>query len=427
MGLQRTPMTWTLYAATGAWASFVYLTGPISPVLAADLGIPEASAGLVGTALAAGGATAAVSAKIARRIGRAAAIRLGLGIVALATACLGLTHFLSPGWPTFIAVLLLVYVAAIGGGTTLNVSTAELSDLHPKHSAAAITEANAAAAWTGLLSPLLLGAVLAAGLGWWVGFYLCLIVVLSALTGFILAHRSQGGGEPEQHPHHTMPAVDELYEQPPSAVTQALIQDTTPDPSGTLPAPRGLPRRYWVAMAALFAAAGAEFAINFWGSPLIQSTTGASASSATAVMSASVAGLAVGRTVGTRVTNALGSHRTLIGGFLLALVGFVILWTAGVLPIAVVGLFVVGLGLATLFPLVIDRGIALSEGQPDLAMARASLVLGSAIGGAPFLLGFLGAIVSVQTAMLLVPVLLGIGIVGVLGSQPGARTAVASG
>lgn len=69
------------------------------------------------------------------------------------------------------------------------------------------------------------------------------------------------------------------------------------------------------------------------------------------------------------------------------------LWTATSLATAVAGLFVAGLGLATLFRLILDRGISLSRGQPDLAMSRASLFLGVAIGAAPFLLGALDSVV----------------------------------
>lgn len=135
-------------------------------------------------------------------------------------------------------------------------------------------------------------------------------------------------------------------------------------------------------------------------------------------MAAIVAGIAVGRTAGSWATARVGAHRMLLGGFTLDLVGFFIVWTATVLPISVLGLFVAGLGLATLFPLVLDRGISLSAGNPDRAMARSSLVLGLSIGGAPFLLGALGSVVSVGTAMLLVPALVAAGLAGVALSKP---------
>ena len=404
--MRRTPLTWALYGSAGAWASFVYLTGPVAPVLAADLGVGEASAGLVGTALAAGIATAAATGPpLAARLGRDGTVKLGLAVLAAAAAVLATIPRLMDGWPAFALVLVVAWIAAIGGATGLNVATARLSQLHPEDSGAAITEANAVAAWTGLFSPLLLGAALSAGLGWWAGFAICLAFTVIAFVALVMVgRRAPEPSVPDSHAHHTMAAADELYERDEDVPAAAQTGK--------------LPRAFWVVMVALFAAAASEFAINFWGSTLIVESTGATTSAATASMSAIVAGLAVGRTVGPRVTAMLGAHRMLVVGFPLALVGFMLLWTASSLPLAVVGLFVSGLGLATLFPLIIDRGIAFSDGQPDLALARASLILGIAIGGAPFLLGALGSVMSVATAMLLVPVLVILGLFGVLGSRP---------
>lgn len=416
VGLRRVPITWAIYAASGAWASFVYLTGPASPVMANDVGVPAASAGLVGTALAAGIASASLTGPVAvRRVGRDGAMRLGLAVLAAGAAGIATLPRLLDGWPAYAVILALVWFGSTGGATVLNVSTARLAEIHPQHSAYAITEANAAAAWVGLFSPLLLGLALGAGLGWWVAFAICLVGVLAALAGLVVADRIQRAGRrtPEDWPSGTLAAADELYERPADAApSPTTTTPPTPTPDG------GLPRRFWVAMIALFAAAGSEFAINFWGSTLIQAQTGAATAAATAAMSASVAGIAVGRTAGSRITHRFGAHRTLLGGFALTILGFAVLWLAGSLPLAVVGLFVAGLGLATLFPLVLDRGLVLSEGRPDQAMARASLVLGLAIGGAPFLLGALGSVVPVSTAMLLVPLIAALGVVGVLGSRP---------
>jgi len=108
----------------------------------------------------------------------------------------------------------------------------------------------------------------------------------------------------------------------------------------------------------------------------------------------------------------------LLGGFGLALVGFGVLWMAGTILLSVVGLLVAGLGIATLFPLMLDRGMVLSAGRPDLAMARSSLVLGLAVGSAPFALGALGSVMPVRTALLLVPVVVVVGLLAVVASRP---------
>ena len=414
MRLQRTPITWAIYGVNGAWAAFIYLTGPVSPILAEDLGMSLAAAGLVGTALALGMVTASLTAPwVVRQLGRSRSMKVGLLVVSAALISMVLVPVVASGPVAFGIILGLVWIGATGGGILLNASTARLSDAHPAHSARVITEANAAAAWVGLFSPLILGAALGAGLGWQVGILACLIAAVAALGGLFVADRMTARSLP-----------DGVEDQDPSGeraldVEPALEPVPVPPPP-TATAREPLPRVFWLAMVGLFAAVATEFAINYWGSTLIQEQTGSSASSATAAMAAVVTGVAIGRTVGSALTHRLGPHRMLLGGFGLALVGFAVLWTATTVPLSVVGLFVAGLGIATLFPLLLDRGIVLSAGRPDLAMARSSLVLGLAAGTAPFALGALGSVMSVRMALLLVPAVAVVGMVGVVASRPAA-------
>ena len=421
MRLHRTPVTWAIYGVNGAWASFIYLTGPVSPILSEDLGMSLAAAGLVGTALALGMITASVTApRAVRRLGRDRVTKAGLVVVAAALLGMILVPVVASGSVAFGLILGLVWVGATGGGTVLNASTARLSDAHPEHSARVITEANAAAAWVGLFSPLVLGAALGAGLGWQVGILACLVAALAALVGLVVADRHDRpvggpgtGPDGVRWPHRRLGEARAAWRW-----SRRWSPCSSPSPDRCRRAPRRgspLPRVFWLAMVALFAAVATEFAINYWGSTLIQEQTGASASSATAAMAAVVAGVAIGRTVGSGLTLRLGPHRMLLGGFGLALVGFGVLWMAGTLPLSVMGLFVAGLGIATLFPLILDRGIVLSAGHPDLAMARSSLVLGLAAGSAPFALGALGSVMPVRTALLLVPVVVVVGLVACRG------------
>jgi hypothetical protein len=338
---------------------------------------------------------------------------MGLIVVAAGLVGMVLVPLVASGSVAFALILGLVWVCASGGGTTLNASMARLSDAHPRHSARVITEANAAAAWVGLFSPLILGAALGAGLGWQVGILACLVLAVAALVGLVVADRvtARSGPDTGALPRDGGRDSHELTVEP------AL--EAVPVPRGSndrIPAP--LPGVFWLAMVALFAAVATEFAINYWGSTLIQEQTGAPAASATAAMASVVAGVAIGRTIGSALTARVGPHRMLLGGFGLALVGFGVLWTAGTLPLSVVGLFVAGLGIATLFPLLLDRGIVLSAGHPDIAMARSSLVLGLAVGSAPFALGALGSVMPVRTALLLVPAVGVLGLLGVAASRP---------
>lgn len=422
MALRRTPVTLAVYGVNGAWASFIYLSGPLARVMTEDLGVSVAAAGLVGTALAAGMVTAgATGPATVRRMGRDGATRMALGGLLLTLTALTVLPALISGTVAFGLVLVLVWITASLGATALNASTARLADAHPDHSATVITEANATAAWVGLFSPLLLGAALGAGLGWWVGIVFCLVAVAVALGGVLLADRMEPASV--HTPADSRPElVDEVATASASGLPEAPVEHPPLLAQGEH---RPLPPIFWIAMVALFAAVASEFSINYWGSTLIQDQSGASTSAATSAMTASVAGVAVGRTFGPWVTARLGSHRMLLAGFAVALLGFALLWSAEALPLSVVGLFVCGLGLSSLFPLLLDRGIVLSAGQPDLSMSRVSLVLGVAVGAAPFALGALGAVVAVQTAMLLVPAVVVAGLVGVVRSRPPTSAGIA--
>ncbi len=375
-----------MYAATGAWASFVYLLGPSTPQLAEDFELDPRQAGLYGTALALGiVAGGSVSGPATARLGRLLSFRLGLLLLLCGVGTLVVSA-------TYLVSLVAVWVGGVGGALVLNTSTATLSQIHPDDSAAAIAEANALAAWVGAASPLVLGAVLAAGIGWRGGVALCLALVGGALLASTLARGSTAAASPEP---------------------QRSVES----------APGLLNSRFVATCVALFAATGAEFAVTFWGASLLRELT--SPAGAAASMSAVVIGLAVGRTVGARLSMRLDTHWLLVGGFAAAALGFGTFWTGPVLTIAVLGLFLTGLGLSILFPFILDRVIDNSAGEPDRGLGVASLVLGSAIAIAPFLLGALASLIPVRTAFLLVPVLLGVGALAVLRSRPSSSTLTA--
>jgi fucose permease len=100
-----------------------------------------------------------------------------------------------------------------------------------------------------------------------------------------------------------------------------------------------------------------------------------------------------------------------------------VFWTAPTAALALAGLGLTGLGLALQFPLAITRAIALSGGLPDLANARSSLGVGSAVGVGPFVLGALADRVGPHPASLVVPVLLALAAIGV---RAGARDRLAA-
>jgi fucose permease len=102
----------------------------------------------------------------------------------------------------------------------------------------------------------------------------------------------------------------------------------------------------------------------------------------------------------------LGHDRVLIGATVLGLAGFALFWTVGTAAVAVGGLFVTGLGVALLYPLILAEALAASPGDPVRASARSALGSGVAIATGPPLLGALADLTSLRIAALLAPVFL---------------------
>jgi MFS family permease len=85
--------------------------------------------------------------------------------------------------------------------------------------------------------------------------------------------------------------------------------------------------------------------------------------------------------------------------------GWLLVWLTVSPVLAVIGLLVIGLGVAGQFPLGAAIVMALSAGQPDRAIAVMSVGVGVASGLGPFVLGALADNLGVQVTFLVVPVL----------------------
>jgi MFS family permease len=145
----------------------------------------------------------------------------------------------------------------------------------------------------------------------------------------------------------------------------------------------------------------------FWAASAVTEWHHASEGLAPAVASLFLVGMATGRSLAVPVTRRVPHARVLmLVCTAVAGAGFVVFWSAPVLPLAAVGLAVTGLGVALLYPATVSRTVAAWPHAPDRAAARAALASGVAIGGAPFVLARLADLTGLRLAYLIVPVLL---------------------
>ena len=372
--LARDRVTWLIYSQLAVYGYFVYGFGPSVLLLRDDQQASRTVSGLHGTALAAGAILAGlVGAHLVRRFGRSAVLRVGLAGLAGGVLVFSVARELP--W-----TLLGALIAGTFGALMLNTDSAVLSDHHGLAGPAAISEANALAAGTGLIAPLVIGAAAASTLGWRPGFG------LAALLAVVLLLASSRVSVPQ-------PAV---HRDPGGSAGDSAASRS----SGRLP------RRYWLAWAVLVLCIATEFSMTIWAADLLRQQAGLSAGAAAGSVSALIAGIAIGRVAGGRLALHQSPERLLAGSLALTAAGFVLFWSTTSAPLALLGMFVMGLGISVQFPLSVARAIAASEGRTDQATARLSIGAGLAIGLAPFLLGFLADQMGTRRAFLIVPVLL---------------------
>lgn len=457
--------SWTrlLYLQLGAFAFFLYAFSPSIALLKDDLHLSAGVAGLHSTCYAVGVTVGSLSTPwyIRRLGGSRPALWWGLVGLSLSVALFCAAPALSVTLPA-------AAICGIFGSLVCIAVPAALSRAHgPETGPAAITEANAVAAFVGIAAPLAVGGAAAAGLGWRTA--LLSVAPLSALLYVVLGRvrepewradepRSVDVGEaveaygfgmvdtigaadtsadqglaealaeaPAEYP--AAPYVGAVAET--GLRTKALLPSprtatgaAPATPAGGTPRPpvtfRDLSRRFWLNQLAGVCAGAVEFCLTLWCATLLRDRAHLSAGVAATGVTAVVAGMAVGRAAGGRLALRIPIDRLIFAAFGTNLVGFALFWSTSNAVLMFGGLAVAGLGVSLQFPLLSARGIEMSGGEAELAGALNMFGSGLAAGTAPFALGFLSDRVGIHTAYLLLPAFIVAAVLAVAASGPRA-------
>jgi predicted MFS family arabinose efflux permease len=341
--------------------------GPAQSLLRADQGTSLTIAGLHGTAMGVASILAGwANPRIAHKYGRSKASWIGLSIFIV-----GLTMFVvSP--PVYIT-LPATLITGFGVSVVINTMLTKMSAHYGKAAEVAIPQANGIASAGFVTGTALIGTIAIAFPNLWrLGLLLALPV---ALILFLV------GREKEEEEH-------------------------VPDEEG----PQGgkLSRKFWISWVGFVACISSEFATSFWAAALLKDRVGSTAAISTVAIVALGTGMGIGRWYGGLVLKNLKLDTQLLSIIALQFVGFVGFWLSHNMIISLVCLLAVGMGISMQFALSAIRLISLSDGRPDLAIGRASLAAGTAIAGAPFLLGILGDSFGISRAYIMVFVLIAI-------------------
>ncbi|UCN16188.1 MFS transporter [Cellulomonas iranensis] len=423
--LVRDRLTVGLYAPFTVWGWMLYSFNPSVPLLADELDITAAQAGLHGTAMAVGGLLAApLTPRAVRGLGRRGAIVSATLLLTVGVAGLLLG-------PTLAWTLPAMVVAAVGGNVMIAATQVGLAEHTGPAASAAITEANGVGSSVGLVGPLAVGAAVTAGWGWRPGVAVTILLAVVAAT--LVARLPVSDSLPglRRRGRAADAATGSPAGSPTPAVVDVVPEGTAPGDGATLPAVVPPARRRPVGAAALFlvavvAAIALENATTYWATDLVLTQTGAGAGIATATTAGLVAGMSAMRFVVGPLSLRIHSAHLLAASFGIAIVGWAVLWTATVPAVALAGLVVAGFGYGAHYPLSISLLLAASPGRGDRAQSHATLAGAVAIGIAPFLLGALADAFGTHTAFLLVPVVaVGGAVVAVLGGRAVRRQVAA--
>jgi fucose permease len=362
----RDRFTWLAYLSLAFYAYFLNVLGPITPFLKDELRLSYTVSSFHFTAFAVGILFVGIGGHlIVQRIGRLPSLWLALFGISLSAVLLlvGKSPVITIG-ASFLMGLI--------GSLILIIVPAALSDQHEELRAVALSEANVIASLFSTAAPLLVG-----WFAQWTGQW-----------------RSALG---------TMALI-------PILLFVVLRKDSAPRISAehgvSTPSNKSLPKLFWVYWVAIFLSVAAEFCMVFWSADYLEQVLGIGKASAAQAVSLFLAAMILGRVAGSRLVQRFSTRAVVTVSIVIAALGFLLFWRAESNLVGLTGLFLTGLGVANLYPLILSLAISAAEGNTVQAGARATLASGTAILALPLALGRFADVLGIRSAYSIVLILL---------------------
>ena len=363
----RDRFTWLSYFLFGIYVYFLNILGPITPFIKDELHLSYTVSSFHFSAFAVGMLVVGVAGNlVVERLGRFRALWLGLFGASLSALILLVGK--DP-----IVTIAASFVMGTIGSLVLAIIPAALADYHGEKKTVALTEANVGASLFATAAGLFVGwsARFLGDWRWALG--------LMALTPvfFYLFYRR------------------ELNPIAASAPTEELVQNKKP-----------LPALFWFLWLALVMSVSVEFCMIFWGANYFEQTLGMLKANAAQAISLFTAAMIVSRVLGSRVVQRFPPRTIISASAILAGMGFLLFWLTNSILLALIGFFLVGFGIANLYPIIISLAINAADGDSVQAGARTTLASGTAILALPLALGRLADAIGIHSAYAIVLLLL---------------------
>jgi fucose permease len=365
----RDRFTWLAYLLLAFYSYFLNVLGPITPFLKDELKLSYTVSSLHFTAFAIGILLIGFFGhNVIQRIGRRRALWLGafgmsisaLILISGQTAVLTIGASFCMGW---VGSLILVIIPSA------------LSDQHQHSRAVSISEANVISSLVSTAAPLMVGWTAALPGGWRLALGIMALAPLLMRFGF-------GDAAPPQ-------------------------PVSTQEDSASADSARGsLPVLFWVYWVAIVLAVSVEFCMISWSADYLENSLNMPRVNAAQSVSLFLAAMIIGRMSVSRLVQRFPVLNVVIASIVLAGIGFTLFWTTSISILGLTGLFVIGLGVAGMYPLLLSLAIGVARNNTTQASARATLASGTAILALPLVLGRLADMIGIRQAYGVVGVLL---------------------
>ncbi len=363
----RDRFTWLAYLSLAVYGYFLNVLGPITPFLKEELQLNYTVSSFHFTAFAIGILLIGVGGHVViQRIGKG--LSLWLGLFGMSLSALLLLVGRSP-----IITIGASFLMGLVGSLILAIVPAALSDQHGEMKAVALSEANVIASLLSTAAPLLVG-WFAHSIGDW-RWALGLMAITPVLMFLLLRKDST-------------PAAA-------SSPTGARNQTNKP-----------LPPLFWLYWLGIVLGVSVEFCMVFWSADYIEQVLKLVKADAAQAVSLFLGAMIVGRLLGSRLVQRFSMRAVVTVSIMVAGIGFLLFWRTENTILSLSGLFITGLGVASLYPLILSLAINASEGNTVQAGARATLASGTAILALPLALGGLADAVGIRSAYAVVLILL---------------------
>lgn len=383
----RDRFTWLAYLSLAFYAYFLNVLGPITPFLKDELHLSYTVSSFHFTAFAVGILLIGFAGHMPiQRVGRWPSLWIGMFGISLSALLLivGRHPVITIG-ASFLMGLI--------GSLILAIVPAALADQHVEMRAVALSEGNMISSLVASSAALMVGwsASLTGNWRWALG-----IVAIAPIVIFLTIGR----------------------------VTTSTTISISKEPT---PSTQSLPSVFWIYWLALVLAVSVEFCMIFWSADYLESVLGMLKANAAQAVSLFLAAMIVGRLAGSRLVQRFSTRSMVLISILIASIGFLIFWRTENVFAGLTGLFLTGLGVANLYPLILSMTIGAANGNTIQASARTTLASGTAILTLPLALGRLADAVGIRSAygvvlLLLIGVFLISQIVGKISLAPRSAT-----